>query len=75
MSVLGLTASSPVERLTPHQLDALRLYTQLGSYEAVADYRGVEVTGVDLTLKLIRRKLGVATTAEAVAWLREHPDG
>lgn len=58
-------------RLTPHQLETLRLYAELGTYEAVARRRGVQVTGVGLTLKYVRQKLEVRTTADAVAWLRE----
>ena len=75
MSQLGLTAPPTLRPLSRHQLDVLRLYAQLGSYAAVADYRGTEVKAVDKTLAKVRRRLGVATTAEAVAWLREHPDG
>ena len=58
-------------RLTAHQIDTLRLYEQLGTYAGVADFRGVNVSAVDDTLRLIRVKLGVSSTQEAVAWLRE----
>lgn len=58
-------------RLTAHQLDTLRLYDQLGTYAGVADFRGVTVVAVGNTLRLIRSKLGVATTAEALAWLHD----
>jgi DNA-binding CsgD family transcriptional regulator len=58
-----------VKTLTAHQLDTLRLYKQLGSYEAVADFRGVQVATIGNTLKIIRQKLDVHTTAEAVEWL------
>lgn len=75
MSLLGMAAPPAMRPLTAHQLDTLRLYQQLGSYQAVADFRGVQVAGVGLTLKTIRRKLGVATTAEALRWLEANPDG
>lgn len=67
--------ATALERLSPHQLDTLRLYQQLGTYQAVADFRGVDVRGVAQTLRRCREKLGVATTAEALAWLQEHPHG
>jgi DNA-binding CsgD family transcriptional regulator len=57
--------------LTAHQLDTLRLYDRLGSYEAVADFRGVSVGAVDNTLRLIRVKLQVRTSAEALGWLHD----
>lgn len=66
MSTVRTTA-----RLSAHQLDTLRLYDQLGSYQAVADFRGVADKSVGQTLAIVRRKLGVATTAEAVAWLHD----
>jgi DNA-binding CsgD family transcriptional regulator len=75
VSRIGLIAPPSLRPLSSHQLDTLRLYQQLGTYQAVADFRGVQVTGVGLTLARIRSKLGVATTAAAVAWLEEHPDG
>lgn len=53
-------------RLTLHQLETLQLYQQLGTVEAVADYRGVQVATIGNTLKICRRKLGVATSREAV---------
>ncbi len=74
MSEIGLMAP-PSPRLSSHQLDTLRLYQQLGTYQAVADFRGVQVAGVGLTLKRIREKLAVDTTAAALAWLQEHPNG
>ena len=52
-------------QLTPHQLDTLRTYQQLGTIEAVADFRGVTVDAVNETLRICRRKLGVATSREA----------
>lgn len=58
-------------RLTAHQLDTLRLYAQLGTYEAVADFRGVTVNAVGNTLKIVRAKLGVRTTGEAVEAVAE----
>lgn len=58
-----------MKQLTPHQLATLRLYQQLGSYAGVADFRGVSVEAVDQTLRLIRTKLEVRTTAEAIAKL------
>lgn len=61
--------------LTKHQLDTLRLYAQLGTYEAVADFRGVQVDTVGNTLGIIRGKLGVRTTAEAIAWLQDLGNG
>jgi DNA-binding CsgD family transcriptional regulator len=75
VSQLGLEAPPVLRPLSTHQLDTLRLYQQLGSYQAVADYRDVSVAAVDNTLRLARIKLGVATSAEALAWLREHPHG
>lgn len=59
------------EHLTAHQLDTLRLYDQLGSYEAVADFRGVSKEAVDNTLRLVRIKLGVRTSREALEWLHD----
>lgn len=56
-------------RLTKHQMDTLRLYQQLGTIAAVADFRGVSVEAVDNTLLLIRVKLGIRTTAEAIEML------
>lgn len=61
------------DHLTAHQLDTLRLYDQLGSYVAVADFRGVSKEAVDNTLRLIRIKLGVRTSAEALEWLHDLP--
>lgn len=58
-------------RLTAHQLDTLRLYAQLGTYEAVADFRGVTVPTVGRTLGIVRCKLGVGSSAAAVAWLAD----
>lgn len=52
--------------LTPHQIDTLRLYEQLGTIQAVADFRGVQVDTVGNTLRICRAKLGVATSREAV---------
>ena len=75
MSTLGMTAPPAMRPLSEHQLDTLRLYQQLGTYQAVADYRGVDVRGVAQTLSRIREKLGVATTREALRWLEEHPHG
>ena len=57
--------------LSEHQLDTLRLYGQLGTYVAVADFRGVDVRGVARTLARVRGRLGVATTAEALERMRE----
>jgi DNA-binding CsgD family transcriptional regulator len=62
---------STARTLSEHQLDTLRLYQQLGTYAGVADFRGVQVQTVGNTLRRIREKLGVATTAEAIAWLRD----
>jgi hypothetical protein len=56
-------------RLTAHQIDTLRLYQQLGSYVGVADFRGVSVEAVAQTLFVIRSKLGVGTSREALDWL------
>jgi DNA-binding CsgD family transcriptional regulator len=52
--------------LTAHQLDTLRLYDQLGSIPAVADFRGVTVDTVSHTLRVCRAKLGVRTNGGAV---------
>lgn len=57
--------------LSEHQLDTLRLYGQLGTYVAVADFRGVDIRGVARTLARVRSRLGVATTAEALERMRE----
>lgn len=51
--------------LSAHQLDTLRTYQQLGSIEAVADFRGVQVATVNNTLRICRQKLGVRTSREA----------
>jgi DNA-binding CsgD family transcriptional regulator len=75
VSEIGLMAPPALHTLSAHQLDVLRLYTQLGTYPAVADFRGVDISSVAKTLTRVRARLGVATTAEAVAWLEEHPDG
>lgn len=55
--------------LTDHQIDTLRLYRQLGTIEAVADFRGVQVQSVNNTLGIVRDKLDVPTTREALAKL------
>lgn len=75
MTQLAMTAPPSMRPLSPHQLDTLRLYRQLGSYQAVADYREVTLRGVAHTLRLVRDKLGVGTTAEALHWLERHPHG
>lgn len=55
----------PGRHLSAHQLDTLRLYRQLGTIEAVADFRGVQVQTVNNTLRICREKLGVRTSKEA----------
>lgn len=52
--------------MTRHQLEVLRDYRQLGTIVAVADFRGVQVATINNTLGIIRDKLGVATTREAL---------
>ena len=55
-----------IRALTAHQLDVLRDYRQLGTIAAVADFRGVQVATINNTLGIVRDKLGVKTTREAL---------
>lgn len=58
--------------LTPHQLDVIRTYDQLGTIAAVADFRGTTVANVNNTLGIVRDKLGVKTSKEAAEIVRRN---
>lgn len=75
MSEIGLMAPPAPERLSAPQVDTLRLYAQLGTYQAVADFCGVSERAIAQRLERIRHQLRVGTTAEALQWLQEHPHG
>lgn len=73
MSEIGLMSppSLSPRRLTVEQVDTLRLYEQLGTMAAVADFCGVSERAIAQRLERIRHRLHVRTTAQAVATLRE----
>lgn len=60
-----------VQRLSEQQVETLRLYDQLGTIAAVADFCDVSDRAIAQRLERIRHQLRVDTTAEAVAWLRQ----
>ena len=77
---LALRDPAKTSRLpTPGQLRILRVWVDLGmkwkSHTRIAEELGVRPHTVAAQLYLLRKRLGVASTRDAVAWLDEHrPD-
>lgn len=73
---IGATSASPLTVLTDREREILTLVANGLTAKEICEHLGIAERTVNFHKKNLKARLGVATTAEAVAWLsRQSPQG